>query len=127
MELTLNRTKLLPTSTLGTLNVDGIFFCYTLERPTSDSGGEAPYSIPSGEYVVAMRWSPRHNMNVPGIMDVPGRTDIEIHPANYPSQLLGCVAVGHTQDTDYVGESVLAFQALMEKIQNEKDLTITIS
>lgn len=59
--------------------------------------------IPRGIYTVTWRNSLKHGMCY-HVENVPERTDIEIHPANYVgdkekkfiSQLLGCIALGHS-------------------------------
>lgn len=127
MKLTLFRRKTLATGTLGVLSIDGIFECFTLERPTEPSGGPAPFCIPVGTYRIALIFSHHFQMIVPSLMDVPGRTDIEIHPANWISDLLGCIAVGQNQSDGYVGMSRAAFSALMDKLKNQTDITIEIS
>ena len=95
MKLELVRTKLTEHSLTGKLSIDGVFQCYFLERPYNDP--EHP-PIPEGEYPVRMRdsafWAQHGFKQVPGIFDVPGRTDIEIHPANRASELKGCVHAG---------------------------------
>lgn len=127
MLLNLVRKSRLSTSTGGELLIDGKFFCFTQERPLeSVKGAVAPYAIPSGTYKVTLDYSPHFDMIVPHINNVPGRTSIEIHPGNYPTQIKGCIEVGLTQATDYVGQSRVAFQALMRKLSGEKDITITI-
>lgn len=120
MNLKLNRLKYSPTSTLGELWIDGTFFCYTLERPDNILGAESPFCIPKGTYEVTPRWSAHNKMEVLGINNVPGRTDIEVHPANWPTQLLGCIAVGDVQSADYVGDSRTTFAKLMEKTKDQQ-------
>lgn len=70
-----------------------------------------------------MRDSAHFGMIVPGI-DVPNRTDIEIHPANYPSQLLGCIAVGESIDGDALGNSKSAFGHLMTLLPQTFTVTL---
>lgn len=126
MDLKINRLKKLPTSTGGELWINGMFFCYTLERPDSSiEGAVAPFCIPTGTYKVTPRWSNHNKMEVLGVNDVPGRTDIEFHSANWPSQLLGCIAVGDIQSQDYVGDSKVTFGKLMDITKNN-DLTLEI-
>ena len=127
MKLALLRTKYLPTGTLGTLSIDGKFECFTLERPSEQSGGPAPFCIPVGTYGIDWFDSPHFQTIVPLLKDVPGRTQIEIHPSNWISDLLGCIAVGETQSEGYVGESRAAFLALMDKIKDQEGLTIEIT
>jgi len=126
MNLLIVRKSRLATSTGGELFLNGAFFCYTQERPLVDiKGAKEPYAIPSGTYNIRLEYSPHFEMIVPHLVGVPGRTYIEIHPGNYPNQIQGCIEVGLTHDIDYVGQSRVAFQALMRKITGEK-LTITI-
>lgn len=72
--------------------------------------GELPYRdnkrnvscIPSGVYTCQWNWSPRFNRLTYEILNVPGRTGIRFHPANFfgdvakgfKSELNGCVALG---------------------------------
>lgn len=67
--------------------------CKTLELPPRDNHPQTS-CIPAGVYPCRRRWSPRHGMELFGVDEVPNRSDIEIHTANFSSQLLGCVAVG---------------------------------
>lgn len=109
-------------NTSGKLSIDGVFECYTLERAKDDP---EHVCIPEGKYPVRMRdsafWGQHGYRQVPGIFDVPGRTDIEIHPANVPSELKGCVAVGKEQTEDGVMFSRIAFDVLLVKINACKD------
>lgn len=58
---------------------------------------------------------------MPHVVDVPDRTDILIHPGNFPSDTLGCILVGQTKGTDYIGESRAAFDKLWPIIQERTD------
>lgn len=107
MKLHLIRYSRSETSLIGKLAIDGVFQCFTLEN--------AKLAIPEGTYTVKERWSKRNGCNVPGLCGVPGHTDIEIHIANSPEQLLGCIAVGTKAEKDYVGHSMIAFNALMSR------------
>lgn len=83
-------------NTLGQLDVfngDGLVeTVYTLELP--DKGNKRRIScIPKGKYKLKKHYSPKFGKCF-WIQDVPGRSEILIHPANYTRQLLGCIAVG---------------------------------
>lgn len=82
--------------TLGDLSVfDGselLFSCKTLELTYRDNEKNIS-CIPVGEYKVKKRWSNKYKDHF-HILDVPNRTFILIHPANYYTQLRGCIAVG---------------------------------
>ena len=83
-------------STIGKLyvvdNDVSIYECFTLELPWNDNQPNIS-CIPKGTYNVVKRHSKRFKNHF-HILDVPGRSYILIHTANYVSQLLGCVAVG---------------------------------
>jgi len=88
----LNRFNQSKHQTLGELLYNGKVLCKTLELPwMSNQRGKS--CIPTGEYTVVRRVSPKYGEHF-HLVDVPGRQLILIHPANYVSQLLGCIAVG---------------------------------
>ena len=67
----------------------------TVERPWQNNQEDVS-CILAGSYRVAMRDSVKHHGQVYGVQNVPDRSDIEIHPANLASQLLGCIALGNS-------------------------------
>ena len=77
--------------TVGILTTKN-FQCFTLEL--ADHKNE-PYvsCIPAGTYEYKYRNSPS-NGHCLELQNVPNRTYIQIHSANYTSQLQGCIAVG---------------------------------
>lgn len=88
----LNRFNQSKNQTLGELLYNGKVMCKTLELPwMSNQRGKS--CIPTGEYTVVRRVSPKYGEHF-HLVDVPDRQWILIHPANYVSQLLGCIAVG---------------------------------
>ena len=100
------------------------FSCVTLERPAEH---EHP-RIPEGKYLCKLRYSPKRDQNVYGLLDVPGRDNIEIHAANWFFQLLGCIAPGREiaiMETPFetkmqgVTESRHTLAALMEDMKGE--------
>jgi len=90
--------------------------CYSMER--------IAVAIPTGSYAAHLEDSPHFGRLTPHI-DVPNRTYIEIHPANYPSQLEGCIAVGSTRDSDSLDNSVAAFDKLMVLLPSQFSVTVT--
>jgi Family of unknown function (DUF5675) len=96
------------TATEGMLDLDGLFQAYTLEN--------TQFLIPEGEYDLVWYPSGRFKTYVPQVM-VPDRTNIEIHPANWPEQLDGCTAVGERRLTDAVEQSEAAFNDLKAKLE----------
>ena len=82
--------------TVGQIRAHGEVYC-TLERPWV--GNQPNVScIPEGTYLVKRDETGRHQYYA--IQNVQGRTHIEIHAANAPSQLMGCVALGEFFDAD---------------------------
>ena len=90
-------------ATFGHLTV-GDFSCYTMERTA--------VIIPAGDYEARMEFSPHFQEATPHLI-VPNRTYIEVHPANYPNQLEGCIAVGSAIDGDALDNSKVAFASLV--------------
>ena len=88
----------------GDMDFNGEGLGVTMERTA--------VAIPEGVYRGCKRDSAHFDMRVVGI-DVPNRTNIECHPANYPSQLLGCIAIGDKQDGDALDNSRDAFDRMM--------------
>lgn len=94
------RTEMSDEGTFGLWKSDSGFSCYTMELPDR---GNAPGKscIPAGVYSCEWRISPKHGPCY-YILNVPGRTNVEIHSANWAGdeskglkcQLLGCLAPG---------------------------------
>ena len=107
--------------------------CFTIERQKEQPGMAKPYAIPNGRFRVLLLMSERFRMKTPHLQDVPGFTNIEIHPANYPSDLLGCIGPGQQREENVpdpgnenieggaVFSSKLAFADLMEKLNVATD------
>lgn len=90
MELILNRTYY-PTGTNGALYYYGKLLCYTIELPWLMNQSRIS-CIPEGRYRLQKRYSTRFKWHL-WLPEVPGRTLILIHPANYAQrQLKGCIA-----------------------------------
>lgn len=103
--------------TLGTLTSrDGKFACKTLERPHD---GDHP-CIPQGVYRVTID---THHPGTPGaykcpeLLNVPGRSQIQIHIANVCGELQGCIAPGERHGHECVEESGAAFRRLMAYLE----------
>ncbi len=104
-------------ATLGSLYLNGVWQCWTLEDVLRDVKIPGETAIPAGTYHVILVPSPkRHGLLVPLLRDVPNFTAIEIHPGNTPADTLGCLLVGQTRGRGVVGGSVAAFTPLMDKL-----------
>jgi len=115
------RYEYLPDRTLGELEIDGKFFCYTLEdrvRPP----GEKVYgetAIPEGDYKVTIEpFRGDKNKMYPYLHNVPMFTGVCIHGGNKPEDSLGCILVGFNKDDGTIYGS--AVKELSAKMQQEK-------
>lgn len=133
MELTLERKKPTSKSTIGEIRVDGVYECVSLEPPMLFNGlANVPMKtcIPEGVYDVTLEYSPKHKRVVPLLHDVPGRTEVEIHILNFPSDTEGCIGPGLAAGEDEISGSTLAFGELFAKMsganQAGEKLRITI-
>ena len=92
--------------TLGNLKLyDGkeiVLMLRTVELPWLNNERRIS-CIPAGRYMAKVHHSPRFGWAL-WLQDVPGRSEILVHTANFVRQLLGCIAPGlyHT-DIDYDG------------------------
>lgn len=130
MNLVLERDVYTGTSTTGQLYVDSQLECYTLERSESDPTHPC---IPEGEYEVLLvppgpRLAALFDYKLyPEVQNVPGRSGIFIHPANWAYQLEGCIAPGKPRGENVVYNSRHAFEVLMTLLQTHTDgITLVI-
>ncbi|HEY2071223.1 MAG TPA: DUF5675 family protein [Rhizomicrobium sp.] len=134
-----------PTGTFGGLSIDGAHFCATCEQPWNNNMPDHS-CIPVGEYQLLPYTSPKHGETVVfhnpalGIYGTPemipagetGRSLCEIHSANWPDQLEGCLALGEVV-TDIppggkgVTNSKATVAALVAKWGDRKGLTATVT
>lgn len=133
--VTLTRYAYLPEGVFGRMVLPSGHTLFTCEQPWN--GNQQRVScIPSGQYMTAMRTSPVVQRSSGGefqrgweVLDVPNRTFIMIHPANWPHELQGCISVGKTMGViagKYgVGQSRDAFREFMREMDG-KDWTLQI-
>lgn len=121
MSIDLIRRLHLDAATLGQVILPNGAEVLSLERGWIDN---APWvsCIPCGEYV--LEWDTTGRVkNVPRLRDVPGRTQINIHQANWAHQLQGCIALGMNWGWDsnrqvpYLTGSELAMDLLFEALR----------
>src|SRR5262245_33037147 len=117
MQLKVVRKEFTSRSTIGELYVDDTFECFTLEdvvRPVKIPGMTA---IPERTYCVIVSFSARFQRLLPELQDVPKFTGVRIHSGNTDADTEGCILVGQTENTDFIGSSRAAFNKLFPKIQ----------
>lgn len=113
MNLTIQRQAPKDGAMLGELSVDGAYECHALEL--APGNGKGP--IPAGRYRVIVNFSNRFQRLMPLLVDVPDFEGVRIHAGNTTKDTLGCPLVGRTEADAWIGESVLAFNALFPKIE----------
>ena len=135
MELVLTRDIFTDSSTVGSLFLKDQFQCYTLEDrqreipgvPVGEWKVPKETAIPHGRYEVKLLLSPRFGFVTPHLIDVPGFTEIEMHPGNTNKDTEGCILVGTQREVDVVTNSRIAFTALMAKLMvSTESIFITI-
>ena len=125
MKIIVQRQRKTVDGILGLMTLDdNPFGCFTIEN--------LAHEIPAGFYDVKIDHSPHIGIDCPHIK-VPSRDEaaggdagIRIHPANYPTQLLGCIAVGDRQENDSVDDSQATFAKLMFILKEQPSLQIEI-
>ncbi len=126
MLITVVRNKTSADGTFGVMSYGDGVTLVSLEKPWNNGDNHPLLScIPAGTYEVMVDYSPHLEIATPILLNVPNRTQIRIHPANWQTQLQGCIAVGETEavlnGTDGVSDSRKAFDALMTAINAASD------
>lgn len=136
MKLTLKRRYTAQTYTIGTLSIDGVPFCDTLED--TDRGLKSSMTlqeikankvkgktaIPTGIYHVDMNTvSPRlknksyakpYGGRVPRLQGVKGFDGVLIHPGNTADDTEGCILVGRNTEVGKLTDSKATYCKLFE-------------
>ena len=135
MKIEVVRQQFTDNSTIGSLSIDGEFFCYTLEDKVREVPGQPVKSwkkqnttaIPRGTYKVIITYSDAFKRDLPLLLNVEGFTGIRIHSGNASYHTEGCILVGKTKAKDWIGDSRKAFDALFAKLKAYKgEITITV-
>ncbi len=136
MKLQVVRTQFGKDATNGSLFVDGLFECYTLEDQYQAVKVMHETCIPEGTYDIKFRtvggfhekYKKRYGNAHYGMLhlqDVPNFTYILIHAGNTDEHTSGCLIVGETQqdldlsDDGFIGHSGVAYSKLYNKVAKE--------
>ena len=112
MKLTLQRNPSQSGATIGTLFIDGVHACHTLEDEVREIDGQPVSSwkikgataIPAGHYRVTLEPSARFGPDTITIKDVPGFQYIRMHAGNTSEDTEGCPLLGmRATDVSLVG------------------------
>jgi hypothetical protein len=135
MELILQRLTLTAESTEGELQGGGRTWD-TLELPVKD--GLPGSAIPPGKYLIVLGPSPKfltssdswvlqYAKAIPHVLGIPNRSNILIHWGNDAADTEGCILVGDTAATDFIGASRKAFSELWILLKAASDAGEVIS
>jgi len=135
-EVTLQRispSSICPRGRYGWLTVrEGeqiLFQCFTVERPWMQDANNIS-CVPRGCYPLVWEYSEHFHRNLWELKNVPGRSEVKIHPANRPEELKGCIALGRSLGHEpagwYVAESISALEEFHYALKGLAKTTITI-
>lgn len=124
MLITVARQPSLEHCTLGTLSIDGVEECVTLEDVVRESPGDpvaawkvpGETAIPVGKYRVIVNHSAHFGRDLPLLLKVPGFEGVRIHPGNTDKDTEGCILVGTAIAGQSIVESRKAFAAVFNTI-----------
>ena len=128
MKLFLQRIAQTPEYTIGRLEINGKFFCHTLEDAVREQKIMHKTAIPEGTYKVVVNRSPKFKRDLPLLLDVPYFEGIRIHRGNTAKDTSGCILVGINSKKGMVLESTkyeVELTNILKKAQQNGD-TITI-
>ncbi len=142
MKILLNRFIRGPEATIGSVSVDGVWLCYSLEDAVRDDPNPATpqnegkvygqTAIPAGTYHVIVNLSPRLKKRMPRLLNVPGFDGILIHKGNDAGDTSGCILIGAKVDSPTrISDCSKVFDELFQKIDyaygSGEGVTIEIS
>jgi hypothetical protein len=130
MKLKLKRRFFAEEYTIGTLSIEGVQFCDTLEDKNRDHNkdgdlndpGEgkvyAKTAIPFGTYKVIVDRSPKFKRELPRLLDVPHFEGILIHRGNTAKDSAGCILVGENKVKGQVINSTQHENELVKRLKS---------
>ena len=146
MRILLQRHALKAGYTIGRMEINGRYFCYTLEdtdRGLRESMTEdeiaalkvkGATAIPTGTYRIDMQTrSPRFGRVLPRLVSVKGYSGVLIHSGNTADDTEGCILVGENRERGKVLNSRATLECLLVFLRSaqaegeEIELTITRS
>jgi hypothetical protein len=119
--------------TIGSLFINDVFFCYTLED--KDRGLKQTDSllfiqakkifgvtaIPSGNYELIVNQSPKFKRMLPRIINIKGFEGVLMHRGNSADHSLGCILIGYQKGENAIFESTKAENDLVNLLLLHKD------
>lgn len=113
---------------IGTLSIEDVQVCYTLERPWQNNTPEVS-CIPKGFYLCKRIVSPKFGTTFE-ITNVKDRSHVLFHSGNQISDSRGCVLLGFQYNDSgaqlIISKSKVAHEALMKLMENENEFALEI-
>lgn len=103
-------------ATLGSLYLNNVWQCFTLEDAIADVKIPGRTAIPAGRYPVVLTPSRRFQRVLPLLRDVPAFDGIRIHAGNVIADTAGCVLVGRDRAEAAIRQSRVALESLLEAL-----------
>ena len=103
--------------TFGTISVNGVKKGVTLEPETR--------KISKGTYSASIYNSPKFGRKVI-LLEVPGRSYIEIHAGNTLKDTSGCILVGKTREGNQILNSSSTLKAIISSISTPKEIQVRV-
>ena len=119
--------------TIGSLFINDVFFCYTLED--KDRGLKQTdtllfiqakkifgvTAIPLGNYELIVNLSPKFKRMLPRILNIKGFDGVLMHRGNSADHSLGCILVGYQKGDNAIFDSTKAENDLVNLLLLHKD------
>jgi len=99
-------------STISDIFIDNVFFGYGLEPSVMHGTAGVNQAIPEGKYDIEFYDSPKFSSRLLRVMCAEEYGVILLHNGNFPKDTEGCLILGRTYDTDWVGESKVKLEEL---------------
>ena len=128
LNLRIKRFEQTSESTIGRLYANGKLLGYTLEPPGPDSTVQgSDRRILAGMYRAVRYYSATNHGEVLKLLGVPGRTYIEIHAGDFPSNTHGCILPGRNYYQNRVHPSGPIVKEIMSDALNAQQIEVKIT
>jgi hypothetical protein len=117
MKIEVIRDTLTDTSTIGSLFINGVWHCHSLEdmvRVGPKVFGKT--AIPCGMFEVTIDTSPRFRKLMIHILSVPNFSGVRVHKGNKAEDTEGCLLVGSIRGYNWIGNCSGVYNSLFKKI-----------
>lgn len=127
MKLHLQREPSVNARTFGSLYINGLWQCWTLEDAIRPSKIPKQTAIPSGTYSVVLTESHRFQRILPLLLSVPGYEGVRMHSGNTIEDTEGCILVGTVREDSRILNSRVAIDALMLELRTADVVPIPLT